>query len=366
MKVIISGGGTGGHIYPAIAIADALKEAYQDVDILFVGANGRMEMEKVPRAGYKIMGLPIAGFQRRVTYKNLLLPFKILASMRKAAKIVRVFRPDVAVGVGGYASGPMLKAAQRAKVPTVLQEQNSYAGMTNKMLAKNASSICVAYDGMQRFFPQEKLVLTGNPVRQDIRVADYPMDKARSFFGLDPKKKTILIFGGSLGARTLNEAMKNNVELVESRDDVQIIWQAGKNNFENYKACSTAQLNHVQCTAFLNDMDKAYAAADLVICRAGALTISEICIVGKPSILVPSPHVAEDHQTMNAMALVNQHAAQMIADVDANNTLLREAYDLIDSEKSLELLGEQIKKLGKPDAVDRIVEIIASVGENKK
>ena len=364
MKVIISGGGTGGHIYPAIAIANALKAMHENVEILFVGANGRMEMEKVPQAGYKIMGLPIAGFQRRITFKNLILPFKIIASMRKAAKIIRVFNPDVVVGVGGYASGPILKAAQRANVPTVLQEQNSYAGMTNKMLAKEASAICVAYDDMHRFFPKGKLNMTGNPVRKDIKVRNLSQVEARKFFALDPQKKTILLFGGSLGARTLNEAMKENASLISERSDVQIIWQAGKNNFESYKTCATAALEHVTCTAFLNDMDKAYAAADLVICRAGALTISELCIVGKPSILVPSPHVAEDHQTMNAMALVNQHAAQIIADVDAKSKLLKEAYELIDSKKGLELLGNQIKKLGRPDAVDKIVKIITSVSKN--
>ncbi len=363
MKVIISGGGTGGHIYPAIAIADALKEAHQEIDILFVGANGRMEMEKVPQAGYKIMGLPIAGFQRRLTWKNFVLPFKILASMRKASKIVRVFQPDVVVGVGGYASGPMLKAAQRAGIPTVLQEQNSYAGMTNKMLAKQASAICVAYDGMQRFFPKDKLVLTGNPVRRDIRATDLDQGEARKHFGLDPQKKTILIFGGSLGARTLNEAMKNNLKWVEERSDVQIIWQVGKGNFNMYKACATAKLKHVHATPFLKEMDMAYAAADLVICRAGALTISELCIVGKPSILVPSPYVAEDHQTQNAMALVNQHAAQLIPDAEANESLLKEAYSLIDSEKNLELLGEQIKKLGKPNAVEKIIKVIEGASE---
>ena len=365
MKVIISGGGTGGHIFPAIAIANALKAMHKDVDVLFVGANGRMEMEKVPQAGYKIMGLPIAGFQRRLTWKNLLLPFKLIASMRKASKIVKVFKPDVVIGVGGYASGPMLKAAQRAKIPTILQEQNSYAGITNKMLAKNATAICVAYDGMQRFFPAEKINLTGNPVRKDIRSKEIAKDEARIYFGLDPYKKTILLFGGSLGAKTLNEAMKSNVELIAQRDDVQIIWQAGRNNFQTYENCSTASLKHVQCVSFLKEMDQAYAAADLVICRAGALTISELCIVGKASILVPSPHVAEDHQTMNAMALVNQHAALIVKDLDAEELLMEKAYSIIDSPKNIELLEAEIVKLGRPDAVEKIVKIINRVVEKK-
>jgi len=361
MRAIISGGGTGGHIYPAIAIANALKAKYEDIDILFVGADGRMEMEKVPRAGYKIEGLPIAGFQRKMSLKNLSLPFKIIASMRKATKIIKSFKPDVCIGVGGYASGPVLRAAQRMKIPTVLQEQNSYAGITNKILAKSADAICVAYDRMDRFFPANKIVMTGNPVRADIKQNKVKAEDAKEHFGLDPNKKTILLFGGSLGARSLNEGLKMNHDLISGRDDVQIIWQAGRNNYESYKNCGTASLNHVTCLDFINDMDMAYSAADVVVCRAGALTISELCIVGKPAILVPSPYVAEDHQTQNAKALVNQHAAILVKDNEVKEKLMDEAYHLIDNANRREILKKEIIKLGRPNAVDKIVQIIASV-----
>ena len=363
MRVIISGGGTGGHIFPAIAIANALKAKHQDIDILFVGAEGRMEMDKVPRAGYKIVGLPIAGFQRKLSFKNLILPFKILASMRKAANIIKEFQPDVCVGVGGYASGPVLRAAQKKGISTVIQEQNSYAGVTNKILAKKADAICVAYDRMGRFFPEKKIVLTGNPVRADIKLKGISQSKARETFGLDPDKKTILLFGGSLGAKSLNDGLMNNFEVISKREDIQIIWQAGKNNFADYETCDTAKLAHVKCLAFLNEMNKAYAAADVVICRAGALTISELCIVGKPAILVPSPYVAEDHQTQNAKALVSQHAAIMVKDKEVQSKLLREAYHLVDNAQQCTLLQKEIKKLGRPNAVDKIINIIASVSK---
>ena len=363
MKVIISGGGTGGHIFPAIAIANALKAKHKDVEILFVGADGRMEMEKVPQAGYEIVGLPIAGFQRKLSLKNLILPFKIFASMRKAAKVIMKFQPDVCIGVGGYASGPVLRAAQKKGIPTVLQEQNPYAGVTNKILAKQAVAICVAYDRMGRFFPEKKIVLTGNPVRSDIKLNNISQSEARTAFGMDPDKKTILLFGGSLGARSLNNGLKNSFREIADREDIQIIWQAGKNNFKEYEACETAQLAHVKCQAFITEMDKAYAAADVVICRAGALTISELCIVGKPAILVPSPYVAEDHQTQNALALVNQHAAIMVKDKEVQDKLLREAYHLVDNIRQRTLLQKEIKKLGRPNAVDKIINIIASVSK---
>lgn len=361
MRAIISGGGTGGHIYPAIAIANALKAKYEEIDILFVGAEGRMEMEKVPKAGYRIEGLPIAGFQRKFSWKNISLPFKIIASMRKSTKIIQDFKPDVCIGVGGYASGPLLRAAQRKRIPTVIQEQNSYAGMTNKILSKGADAICVAYDRMDRFFPADKIVITGNPVRADIKKNRIASGTAREHFGLDPNKKTILLFGGSLGARSLNACLKNNLDKIADRQDVQIIWQAGRNNYEAYKSCGTAALTHVICLDFITDMDKAYSAADVVICRAGALTISELCIVGKPAILVPSPYVAEDHQTQNAKSLVQNHAAIMVKDGEVESKLIMEAYHLIDNSKQCELLRKEIVKLGRPNAVDKIVNIIASV-----
>lgn len=363
MRVIISGGGTGGHIFPAIAIADALKEVYTDIDIKFVGAIGRMEMEKVPLAGYEIEGLPISGFQRRITTKNLELPFKILKSILMARRIIKVFKPDVVVGVGGYASGPMLKTAQRMKIPTVIQEQNSYAGVTNKLLAKSADAICVAYDNMERFFPADKLLLTGNPVRKNIIAREINRTEANLFFGLDPNKNTILLFGGSLGAKSLNDSVRDNFEAIKSRPDVQLIWQVGGNGFEEYKSSSSAKLAHVKCVDFIFDMDQAYAASDIVICRAGALTISELCIVGKASILVPSPYVAEDHQTKNALALVNQHAALIIKDSAVKIKLFDEAYHLIDSKAQRMILEKEIKKLAKPNAVEKIVKIISSVSK---
>lgn len=361
MKILISGGGTGGHIYPAIAIANALKAAHPEVEIKFVGAEGRMEMEKVPIAGYPIEGLPIAGFQRKFSWKNFTLPFKIFKSMQKASKIVKRFRPDVVVGVGGYASGPTVRAAQRLKVPTVLQEQNSYAGVTNKILARNADAICVAYDNMERFFPAEKIVITGNPIRKTIHASTIKQDEAVKFFGLDPNKKTILLFGGSLGARTLNEVVKSNTDRLRKREDLQLIWQVGKSNFKSYKDSETTKLGNVFCSDFIYDMDQAYAAADVVICRAGALTISELCAVGKACVLVPSPHVAEDHQTQNARAIVDQHAALMVKDVEAQEKLLDEAFHLVDSDQMRKIFEKEIKKLGRPDAVDKIVKIIVGV-----
>jgi UDP-N-acetylglucosamine--N-acetylmuramyl-(pentapeptide) pyrophosphoryl-undecaprenol N-acetylglucosamine transferase len=361
MRAIISGGGTGGHIFPAISIANALKAKQQDVEILFVGAEGRMEMEKVPEAGYNIEGLPIAGFQRKMSLKNLSLPFKIIASLNKANKIVKSFQPDICIGVGGYASGPLLRIAQKRNIPTLIQEQNSYAGMTNKMLSKNARLICVAYDRMERFFPSNKIVLTGNPVRKVIIDADISKTEARVSFGLDPNKKTLLVFGGSLGARTLNEGIASKVELLKQREDIQVLWQVGKNNYANYSQSEAARLSNVVCSEFIKKMENAYAAADLVVCRAGALTISELCVAGKAAILVPSPYVAEDHQTENANALVRSHAAKLIKDSEAADVLLQEAYDLLDQPSNIKRLEKEIKTLGKPDAIDHIVDKIMEV-----
>ena len=364
MRAIISGGGTGGHIFPAIAIANALKAKQQDVEILFVGAEGRMEMEKVPAAGYKIEGLPIAGFQRKLSLKNLLLPFKILASVRKANKIIKSFKPNVCIGVGGYASGPLLRVAQRKNIATVIQEQNSYAGMTNKLLSKNADVICVAYDRMERFFPADKIFETGNPVRKEIIDSAISQADARESFGLDPDKKTVLLFGGSLGAKTLNESVKTQVELLRKREDIQIIWQVGKTHFDSYSKSDAANLSNVKCLEFIMKMQNAYAAANLVVCRAGALTISELCDAGKAAILVPSPYVAEDHQTQNASSLVRSYAAKMIKDVDAVPVLLQEALTLIDQPSNLKRLEQEIKKLGKPEAINKIVNKIIEVSEN--
>ena len=361
MRAIISGGGTGGHIFPAIAIANALKARVEDMEILFVGAEGRMEMDKVPAAGYEIIGLPIAGFQRKLSFKNLTLPFKIISSLRKAARIIRDFKPDVCIGVGGYASGPLLRTAQRRNIPTIIQEQNSYAGMTNKMLAQQAHAICVAYDRMERFFPSNKIYETGNPVRQDIINSTISKADARVAFGLDPNKKTILIFGGSLGAKTLNESVRIQEELIKKREDVQFIWQVGRVHYPFYSAADVATLPNVTCREFIMDMAGAYSAADLVVCRAGALTISELCIAKKAAILVPSPHVAEDHQTKNASSLVHAHAAIMIKDSEAREKLIEEALELVDEPRNIGRLEKEIKKLAKPNAIDRIVDKILEV-----
>ncbi|HWZ21245.1 MAG TPA: undecaprenyldiphospho-muramoylpentapeptide beta-N-acetylglucosaminyltransferase, partial [Cytophagaceae bacterium] len=321
-RIIISGGGTGGHIFPAIAIANAIKEVHPNAEILFVGAEGKMEMEKVPQAGYKIVGLPVAGFQRKLTFKNFLFPFKLLSSLLKARNIVKEFKPDVAVGVGGYASGPLLYAASTKGIPTLIQEQNSYAGVTNKILSKKAKTICVAYQGMERFFSKDKIVYTGNPVRKDILEYKSKKQEGLQFFGLNENVNTIFIMGGSLGARTVNKSVIANLDmLVEA--GVQVIWQTGK---FYYKEClevvSKINSDKIKVLEFINDMNLAYAVADIVISRAGALSISELCLVQKPVILVPSPNVAEDHQTKNAMALVEVNAAQLIKDDQAERVLV--------------------------------------------
>jgi len=362
LRVIISGGGTGGHIFPAISIANAIKERWSDAEILFVGAENRMEMERVPAAGYTIVGLPVAGFDRKNLLKNVSVAVKLLKSMRKARAIVASFKPDIAVGVGGYASGPTLRAAAAKGVPTVLQEQNSYAGVTNKMLAQKAAKICVAYEGMERFFPKEKIVLTGNPTRQDLVVSDENRQKGYTYFGLNPERKTILLVGGSLGARTLNESIIGSCSDIQ-KSDVQVIWQCGKYYFKemsDLKAQGRIPGN-VYLFDFLSRMDYAYSVADLVISRAGAGSISEFSLLGKPVILVPSPNVAEDHQTQNAMALVKRNAAMMVADAEAKALLFDMALSLVKDESKLEGLSRNILKLAQRGSARRIVDEIEKI-----
>lgn len=354
LRVLITGGGTGGHVFPAIAIADAIKKTRPDTEFLFVGASGKMEMERVPQAGYKIEGLNIAGFQRSLSIKNLAFPYKLLTSLWKARKIIRQFQPDVVVGTGGYASGPVMRAAQRVGIPTLIQEQNSYAGVTNKILGKRASTICVAYDHMEQFFPAGKIVFTGNPVRSDILNLEGKHQEGVKHYGLDPTKKTIAIVGGSLGARTLNEAMRDNTKFLEKYDGVQVLWQCGKFYEYEFSESSTAKLPNVQLRTFIDRMDLLYAAADVVISRAGALTISELCLVGKPAVLVPSPNVAEDHQTKNALALVEKGAARLVRDAEANEKMLQEALLILENEALAFSLSESIRQLGRPNAAEAI------------
>jgi len=352
-KVIISGGGTGGHIFPAIAIANALRRIEPDIEILFVGANGRMEMERVPAAGYEIVGLDIQGFNRQSLLKNLMLPFKLVNSLIKARKIIKEFEADVAVGVGGYASGPLLIAAHNMGVPTLIQEQNSYAGITNKSLSKRTQKICVAYEGMGKFFPHEKLLLTGNPIRRESVEIEGKRALALQIFGLQEHKKTILILGGSLGAKGINGCVLDVLEEFGEKDDVQLIWQTGKTYYEDMEALlRTDRLipGNAKVVPFLERMDLAYAAADLIISRAGAGTISELCVVGKPVILVPSPNVAEDHQTKNAQALVKNNAAVMISEADARGTLMYVAQEILADDAKCAALGAAIKEMALPDA----------------
>lgn len=363
-KIIISGGGTGGHIFPAISIANALKTLQPGIDILFVGATGRMEMDKVPAAGYKIVGLPISGFQRKLTPANLKVVFKLFYSLIKARKIISEFKPDVAVGVGGYASGPLLRIAAQKGIPTVIQEQNSYAGVTNKLLARKAVKICVAYEGMERFFPREKIILTGNPVRQDLVHVAGKKQEAVRFFGLDQTKKTILILGGSLGARTLNDSLAEGLTLLK-KEDIQIVWQTGPRYYEEMKQKTEASgAGNINVMAFISRMDLAYAAADLVVSRAGAGTISELCLVGKACILVPSPNVAEDHQTRNALSLTSKNAAIMVKDADARQSLVKTMLETIRNTAGLTSLSQNILKLAEHDSAKRIaLEILKLVHE---
>ena len=367
LRVIISGGGTGGHIFPAVSIANEIRAKRPDAKILFVGAEGRMEMQRVPAAGYEIKGLPIAGFNRKNILKNIPVPFKIMKSRSMARQIIRDFRPQVAVGVGGYASGPTLNVAESLGIPTLLQEQNSYAGVTNKLLAKNARKICVAYEGMDRFFPADKILFTGNPVRQNLLDCNVSQADAVRSFGLVPGKQTILIVGGSLGARTLNESILGNLPLVKQQSKVQFIWQTGK----YYSAEIKAELERRGCPEnlkvmdFISDMRMAYTAADLVISRAGAGSISEFCLLGKPVILVPSPNVAEDHQTKNALALVQKNAALYIADADARRTLLPKAINTVSDHEKLESLSRNIIALARPNAASDIADEVIKLAMGK-
>lgn len=369
LRILITGGGTGGHVFPAIAIADAIKRQQPDAEFLFVGAQGKMEMERVPKAGYAIEGLNIAGFQRGFSLnsliRNLSFPFKLIGSSMKARRIVRNFRPDVVVGTGGYASGPVMRAAQQLGIPTVIQEQNSYAGVTNRLLAQKASRICVAYDGMETYFPADRIVFTGNPVRQDILSLDKKRQEGLDYYNLSSKKKTIVVVGGSLGARTLNRAMAENTGLLAQQTEVQVVWQCGRFYEKEYANCETAQLPNVQIRAFIDRMDLLYAAADLIISRAGALAISELCLVGKPAILVPSPNVAEDHQTKNAQALVEKNAARLVRDADAVENLLPEALSLLQNEALMFSLSEHIHHLGKPGAADQIANVALELARSQ-
>lgn len=359
-RIIISGGGTGGHIFPAIAIADALRHSIPEVKLLFVGAKDRLEMEKVPAAGYEIKGLWISGFQRRLTWKNLSFPFKVIHSSLKARSIIREFNPHAVVGVGGYASGPTLKAAAALGIPTILQEQNSYPGITNKMLAKKASKICVAYQGMEKFFPASKLILTGNPVRAEIVHANAKRDEALQYFGLNRNKPVILAVGGSLGALTINQSIHRGLkEIADS--GVQLIWQTGKSYAGQAEAAVLPfQEAGIRQSTFITRMDLAYAAANVVISRAGAIAISELCVTGKPSILVPSPNVAEDHQTKNAMALVSSDAAIMVRDKEAGEKLVSTALSLATNNQLKERLSANIRLLGRDNAAAMIADVIES------
>jgi UDP-N-acetylglucosamine--N-acetylmuramyl-(pentapeptide) pyrophosphoryl-undecaprenol N-acetylglucosamine transferase len=361
LKVIVSGGGTGGHIFPAISIANELRERMPEAEILFVGALGKMEMERVPAAGYQIIGLPVMGFPRKPSLKMLGFFVKLFQSMRLANKIIADFKPDVAIGVGGFASGPVLKAAVRRGVPAVLQEQNSYAGITNKLLSSKVKKICVAYPNMERYFPKEKIVLTGNPVRKHLIEALVNKSEAYEYFKLDSAKPVVLIIGGSLGARSINESVMANLEIIR-QSGVQIIWQTGSYyNKEMLERLGTDGPENLYTMEFISHMDRAYAVADVVISRAGAGTISELCLLAKPCILVPSPNVAEDHQTKNAMALVENHAAILIKDIDSKGQLFQQTFKLLADETRLKSLSENIKKLARPNAARDIVDVILEV-----
>ena len=362
LKFILSGGGTGGHIYPAIAIANELKSRFPDAEFLFVGAQDKMEMQKVPQAGYAIKGLWIAGLQRRLTFDNALFPIKLVSSLLKSRAIIRKFKPDVVIGTGGFASGPLLQAAAMAGIPTVIQEQNSYPGITNKLLAKKARKICVAYDNLDSFFPKEKMILTGNPIRQDLIAIDSKREEAIRYFNLDANKKTLLVLGGSLGARRINQLIANEIAAF-SDQNIQVIWQCGKLYFEDYKHFS--ENKNIQVLSFIDRMDLVYAAADVVISRAGASSVSELCVVGKPVIFIPSPNVSEDHQTKNAQAILDKKGGLMIKESELDEKFSTVFNDLISNENLQKELSENIKKLAKVNAtkeiVDEIEKIIGSI-----
>lgn len=362
-RIMISGGGTGGHIYPAIAIANEVKAMFPDTEFLFVGAKGKMEMEKVPEAGYKIVGLWISGLQRSISAGNLSFPFKLISSIWKSFRLIKEFKPHVVVGVGGYASAPLLYAACKVKVPALIQEQNGYAGLTNKWLAGKVDKICVAYENMHRFFPKEKIILTGNPVRTGIAEAAQKRLEGLSYFGFTSDKPVVFIMGGSLGARTINQSVVDRIEDM-LHEGLQVLWQTGKFYYEDMRE----KVNHIDSPClrvmdFIKDMDRAYGAADMVISRAGALSISELCLVGKPVIFVPSPNVAEDHQTKNAMALVDKQAALMVTDRDAPVRLIDEALKLMKDQEKRENLSENIRKMARPDAgkaiADEIIKLVS-------
>jgi UDP-N-acetylglucosamine--N-acetylmuramyl-(pentapeptide) pyrophosphoryl-undecaprenol N-acetylglucosamine transferase len=354
-RIIISGGGTGGHIFPALAIANEFRERHPDAQILFVGAKGKMEMTRVPDAGYRIIGLWISGLQRKLTLSNLLFPIKLMVSYVRAWFIAKRFNPDAVVGTGGYASGPIMLAATKMKIPTIIQEQNSFAGLANKQVAAKASVICVAYEGMEKYFPANKIKLTGNPVRKDILSAVDKRKEALAYFGFSDIQKTVLVIGGSLGARTINESIMQGLDkLIEN--NIQIIWQTGKSNYHTYsQTLAEMDSRKVRAYDFIKQMDLAYAAADVVVSRSGALAVSELCIAAKPVILVPSPNVAEDHQTKNAMALVNKSAARIIKDTDAATHLVNEILKLVFDEQACHQLSTSIKALAKPNATKEIV-----------
>ena len=364
IRAIISGGGTGGHIFPALSIAGKLKELNPETEILFVGADGRMEMEKVPAAGYKIVGLPVAGLQRKLTLSNFALPFKVIKSVSMAKKVIREFRPDIAIGVGGYASAPLLWAASRMGIPTLIQEQNGFAGLTNKILGKKARSICVAYEGMERFFPADRIVLSGNPIRKEIVAADEKMKvEAMNFYGLNPEMKHIFIVGGSLGSATLNNAMKKWIEDgCPAGEGIEVIWQCGKyykpsiDAFMADAKASGKDVSRIQHSDFIGRMDLAYAAADVVISRSGASSVSELCAAHKASIFVPSPNVTEDHQTHNAMALVRKDAGMIVKDSEAAEKLMKTACELIENPEKIALMEKNIAALAKTDAAQTIAD----------
>lgn len=363
LKIILSGGGTGGHIYPAIAIANELKSRFPDAEFLFVGAKDKMEMEKVPQAGYDIIGLWISGIQRKLTLKNLSFPFKLMSSLWKARKIIKSFKPHVAIGTGGFASGPLLKVAASNNIPTLIQEQNSYPGITNKLLSKKAKKICVAYDGLERFFPKKKIIKTGNPVRQDLLDINSKVVQAKAYFNLIEGKKTLLVIGGSLGARRINELIKNKLDYFNTLN-IQVIWQCGKLYYQTYKFDGNEK--HVQLYEFVNNMDLAYAAADIVISRAGAGSVSELCIVGKPVIFIPSPNVAEDHQTKNAMSIVNEEAALMIKEEDLDADFENKFSQLLNSTERQKTLSENIKKLALINATKDIADEVEKLLKESK
>lgn len=362
-RVVISGGGTGGHIFPALSIADALRRRL-DADILFVGAENRMEMTRVPEAGYEIIGLPVAGFDRKRLWRNIAVLFKLFRSLRKSRKIISDFKPDIAIGVGGYASGPTLKAAQRAGIPTLLQEQNSYAGVTNKLLGEKAGKICVAYDGMERFFPADRIVKTGNPIRKALLSYSKSVKEAREAFGLDPERPVLLVVGGSLGALTLNESMEKGIKSIADKG-IQVIWQTGK-NFGDRGPAAARGIKGVVVTPFISDMASAYRAADLVVGRAGAGSISELQVLGKPVILVPSPNVAEDHQTHNARALSERGAAVLVTDAEARDILVDTAIGLIGDKKKLADMQACILEMGIADSDERIADEVCTLLNKKQ